>query len=59
MLFTGEFDYSNIFHAYAKKIIGEEFRYDSNAIYIHDYFIIYILPKNKEVNSLQCLKKEN
>lgn len=58
VLYTGEFDYSNIFHAYAKKLISKELLYDSDTKFIHDYFNIFILPKNKEVNSLQFLKKK-
>lgn len=58
VLYTGIYDYSCISHHFIKRLITKsQIPYDEQTKFFHDYYNVFILPKNKYVYNLETLKQ--
>ena len=57
VLYTGIYDFSTIFHHFVKRMILAGCPFDQTTKFMHDYYSIFILPKNKDVHNFESFKK--
>lgn len=51
VLYTGIYDYSTIFHHFVKRMVLAGCSFDQTTKFKHDYYSIFILPREKDVHS--------
>lgn len=58
VLYTGLYDYSTIFHHFTKKMIQTNCHFNDNTKFLHEYYNTFVLPRSKDVHSLNSLKQK-